>query len=225
MREVSKLRAINRRRVFAGVAIVSVFLAGLAGALYAGAAGAAGPTDTEPPPQTTTPSPAPDPAPPPPPKPAPKPTPKPAHKPVSHPATVSHAPVTPAPSPTYTASQVTPRATPKVVHPKKHKRHRRARQVAPSPKPQAQVKPESVVKINGVPTAAVTTNASDAVQRSLIITGMGLAALLFLLVFAVPATGARFTPPGRVLMDHQTDLVLAGVAILALTALLFAVTS
>ena len=49
-------------------------------------------------------------------------------------------------------------------------------------------------------------------------------ALLFFIVLAVPATAARFTPPGRVLMDHQTDLVLIGVAILLITALLFAVT-
>ena len=93
-----------------------------------------------------------------------------------------------------------------------------------SDKVHAQVKHESVVKINGVPTAAVTTDASDAIRRSLVIAGIGLAALLFLLVLAVPATAARFTPPGRVLMDHQTDFVLVGVAILLLTALVFALT-
>jgi hypothetical protein len=48
---------------------------------------------------------------------------------------------------------------------------------------------------------------------------------MFLLVVTVPATAARFTPPGRALMDHQTDLVLIGVALLLLTALLFYVTS
>jgi hypothetical protein len=39
----------------------------------------------------------------------------------------------------------------------------------------------------------------------------------------VPSTAARYTPPGRVLMDHQTDFVLVGIAVLLLTALLFAV--
>jgi hypothetical protein len=37
----------------------------------------------------------------------------------------------------------------------------------------------------------------------------------------VPATRIRFTGPGRIVMDRQTDLVLAGVATLLLTALLF----
>jgi hypothetical protein len=41
----------------------------------------------------------------------------------------------------------------------------------------------------------------------------------------VPATAARFTPPGRVLMDHQTDLLLIGIALLLLTALLFYLTN
>lgn len=73
-------------------------------------------------------------------------------------------------------------------------------------------------------TATVQTSQSDAVRRAFIISGMGLAALLFLIVVSVPATAVRFTPPGRVVMDHQTDLVLTGIAVLALTALLFAVT-
>src|SRR5262249_5245527 len=60
-------------------------------------------------------------------------------------------------------------------------------------------------------------------HRSLVIAGIGLAALLFLLAVAVPSTAARYTPPGRLLMDHQTDLVLVGVALLLLAALLFAV--
>jgi hypothetical protein len=115
----------------------------------------------------------------------------------------------------------------KVVHQarKRKRQHKAVQHVATTPTVQAHVKSESVVKVNAIPTAAVATNAADAARRSLIITGMGLAALLFLLVLAVPATTARFTPPGRVLMDHQTDLVLVGVAILVLTALLFAVTS
>ena len=75
----------------------------------------------------------------------------------------------------------------------------------------------------GAETAAITTS-GDGVRRGLVIAGVGLAALLFLLVVTIPATTARFTAPGRVVMDHQTDLVLAGVATLLLTALLFAVT-
>jgi hypothetical protein len=203
------------------MAVVSALLAGYAGASYAAtgvASGAAGPTDTEPPPTTTTPAPAPDPAPPPAPKPAPKPAP--------HPATVYHAPVTP--TPTYTPptpTRVTPHATPKVVH-RKHKRHKtRAKQItpAPKPKPKAQVEGASIVKIAGV-SATVETNQPNTVRRAFVISGIGLAALLFLLVVSVPATAMRFTAAGRVVMDHQTDLVLAGIATLLLTALLFAIT-
>ena len=209
-----------------GAAIAVVFAAGYVSVGYAapaGAASSAGPTDTEPPPETT---PAPDPAPPAP-EPAPKPAAKPAPQPAPKPAHVYHAPVqnsaqTPAPQPTYTPPPVQ-HVTKKVVHhARAHKRRQKPAAVAP--KVRAQVKHASVVKINGVPTAAVATNPSDAIRRSLVIAGIGLAALLFLLVLAVPASAARFTPPGRVLMDHQTDLVLIGVAVLLLTALLFAVT-
>jgi hypothetical protein len=209
----------------AGAAIAAVLAAGYVSVVYAASAGSAtsaGPMDTTPPPETT---PSPDPAPPP-----PKPASKPAPKPVPKPATTYHAPVhhsTPATQPTYTPPAVVhPVAKPKVVHhARRHKRRHKATQhVVTTPTVKAQVKDASVVHINAVPTAATATNASDAVRRSLVISGIGLAALLFLLVLAVPATAARFTPPGRVLMDHQTDLVLVGVAILVLTALLFAVT-
>ena len=54
--------------------------------------------------------------------------------------------------------------------------------------------------------------------------GASLAALLFLLVVAVPSTAARFTTAGRAVVDHQIDLVLAGVLTLLLTALFFALT-
>ena len=110
-------------------------------------------------------------------------------------------------------------------HARKNKRqHKRAKPVVTKPN-SAQVKGASVVHIAGVPTAAVATNGSDALRRSLVISGIGLAALLFLLVVTVPATAARFTPPGRVLMDHQTDLLLIGIALLLLTALLFYLTN
>jgi hypothetical protein len=104
------------------------------------------------------------------------------------------------------------------------RRHKAVKKAVVVPKVKTQVKAANVVHVAGVPTAAVTTNSSDAIRRSFVIAGIGLAALLFLLVLTVPATGARFTPPGRVLMDHQIDLVLVGIAVLLLTALLFAVT-
>jgi hypothetical protein len=189
-------------------------------------AAAAGPTDTEPPPTTT---PAPDPAPPAPkPQPAPKPNPQPTPSRTYRPATTYHAPV-PAPSPTprvtYTPPVAHPRATAvkKPVH--RLRKHRRpVKHVAVAPKPHLQLKHASVVRIGGVAAAATTTtNGADQLTRIIMVAGIGLAALLFTIVLTIPATAVRFTPPGRMLMDHQTDLVLVGVALLLLTALLFAV--
>jgi hypothetical protein len=139
--------------------------------------------------------------------------------------------VTPAPARTYAPPLVTPRARPQVVHHRKHKQHKRANHLTPKPKPkptptptpQAQVKHASVVRIAGVP-AAAATDPTDAIRRGLVIGGLGLAGLIFLLVVSVPATALRFTPAGRAVMDHQTDLVLTGVGLLLATALLFAVT-
>jgi hypothetical protein len=98
--------------------------------------------------------------------------------------------------------------------------------VAPTPKPTpaaAQVKGASAVHVAGVP-AAVATSESHSLARAAVISGFGLAALFFLVVVTLPSTAARFTPPGRVLMDHQTHVVLGGLAVLLLTVLLLAVT-
>jgi hypothetical protein len=204
------------RWALAAAAIVALLAAAYVGPAYA--------DDTTPTPTT----PAPDPAPPAP-KPAPKPASKPAPKPAApKPAHVYHAPVqhstpAPAPQPTY-SPPVVHHSTPKVVHrARRHKRaHKRPKPVVVAPKVH-EVKHAAVVQVAAVPTAATTTGA-DAVRRSLTIAGVGLAAILFLLVLAIPSTAARFTPPGRVLMDHQTDLLLVGIAVLLLTGLLFAVT-
>jgi hypothetical protein len=98
--------------------------------------------------------------------------------------------------------------------------------VAPKPKAhvKAQVKGASVVRIGGVPAAAVTTNQGDQARKASVIAATTLAVLIFLLVVTVPATRARFTGPGRMVMDHQTDLVLAGVTVLVLAAIIFALT-
>jgi hypothetical protein len=86
------------------------------------------------------------------------------------------------------------------------------------------VKGAAVEHIQLPPAPLLASTQEDPVRRGLVIAGLGLAALVFLLVVAVPATPARSTQPGRLVTDHQTDLVLAGVAMLLLTALLFAVT-
>jgi hypothetical protein len=69
------------------------------------------------------------------------------------------------------------------------------------------------------------TSAGDPVfARLFFIAGMTFAALLLLLAAAVPETPVRFTAPGRVVMHHQTDLVLAGIGTLLLTAMLLLIT-
>jgi len=211
---------INRSQALGGVALAGALLGCGIGLSYVAPAHAhaqapdASLTDTAP-----APEPSPDPAPAPT---KPKPVSKPARAPVHH-APVYSPPVHT--TPTYTPTHVTPRTKPKVTHHRKHARHRRWKHVVakPLPQPKPQVAPTVRRIQTGAEAAALTTN-GDGIRRGLVIAGVGLAALLFLLVVTIPATAARFTAPGRVVMDHQTDLVLAGVATLLLTALLFAVT-
>lgn len=179
---------------------------------------------------TTTPEPNPDPAPAPGPAPKPKPVAKPKPAPVHHSTPAYTPPVHTTPTRSYTPSYTAPThvapAQPKhVVTHTKQKRHVAAK---PKPAPVVQTTPAPVPQLNvGSPTAALTgaTAGSNSLRHALVIAGIGVAALLFLLVVAVPATAARFTAPGRAVIDHQTDLVVAGVATLLLTVLLFAVTS
>jgi hypothetical protein len=226
----SKLRLIDRRRALAAVGMVVALSAGYVGASYAalsGLAGSAGATDTEPPPETT---PAPDPAPPAPaPKPAPTPTPKPAPKPVSHPAPapVYHAPApTTTPHVTYTPPAVVHHTAPKVVHHRKQKRKPKTHVARPTvaPKPETHVKAASIVRVTPIPAAETAANAGTDSRSIFVILGLGVASLVFLAVWAIPATPARFTHAGRIVMDHQTDLVLTGIGTLLLTVMLFLLT-
>ena len=179
-------------------------------------------TDTEPAPE---PQPTPDPAPPPAPKP------KPARKPVSKlspapvhrsPAPVSHARTpssTPGPSPTYKppVTRVAPRVHTKSARQRrKHARHRT--HAAPAPKPLTSVTPASVARVRIGAETASATSADDHARRLLVTTGLALAAFFFLLVMTVSATGLRLTMAGRVVMDHQADLLIAGIATLLMMA-------
>lgn len=217
-------KPIRRSQALIGLVLVLALAGAGVGLSFATPASALGPAAAQDSTTTpTTPEPSPDPAPTPVPS-KPKPVSKPAPKPVHHSSTpVYHAPVhtTPTPTPTYT-----PTYTPTHTTHRTNKKHRHAA-AKPKPAPAPQVQPTTTIAHINVssPASAVTAPTSgDALRRLLVIAGIGFAALLFLIVLAVPATAARFTPPGRVVIDHQTDLVLAGVATLLLTALLFAVT-
>jgi hypothetical protein len=115
-------------------------------------------------------------------------------------------------------------AKPKVVRTHKRPKKKKVTHVAVTPKPTKPVTTTPVVPAGEVAGVDITTTARDPARRALVIAGIGLAGLLFLLVVTVPATAVRFTAPGRVVMDHQTDLVLTGVALLLLTLLLLYVT-
>jgi hypothetical protein len=58
----------------------------------------------------------------------------------------------------------------------------------------------------------------------LFIAGVSFAALLFLLAATVPGTPVRFTPVGRVVIDHQQDFVLVGVAAFLITVFVYILT-
>jgi hypothetical protein len=217
-----RLRGFSRKAL-AGAALATVLIAGYAGAsLAAPAAQFAGPLDetTPEPTPTTVPDPAPDPAPP-----APKPAPKPQPKPVSKPAPAPRRhvtpsrPVTPTPEPRYTppAQHATKPVAPKHTKPARKKRKKPVVQ-APKPAPVAvtTTTTPTIPRVDvGSQTASFAPKGGDgAARRMLVIIGLGLSALFFLIVVTVPATPARFTLPGRVVMDHQTDVVLAGIATL-----------
>jgi len=219
-------KPIRRRQALGGLAVLLALAGagaglGLATPAHALEPAAAQDTTTTP----TTPEPSPDPAPAPAPS-KPKPASKPAPKPVQHSSRPAyHAPVHTTPR-TYTPTYTPTHATVTTPHHAKKRRRHVVTKPKPAPKPQVQPTTDTIPQINvGSPAAAVTApTASGSLRRTLVIAGIGLAVLLFLVVLAVPATGARFTAPGRVVIDHQTDLVLAGLATLLLTALLFAVT-
>lgn len=70
--------------------------------------------------------------------------------------------------------------------------------------------------------AAVTSTSSYKSQRGFVIAGLGLAAVLFLLVASVPSTAAHSTTAGRVVVYHRVNLLIAGILSLLSTAILLA---
>ncbi len=71
---------------------------------------------------------------------------------------------------------------------------------------------------------ATRAGGDRAITRILFVAGVSFAALLFLLAGTVPGTPARFTPVGRVVIEHQQDFVLVGVAAFAITVFVYLLT-
>ena len=224
---------VRREKLAAAAVVLALPAAGgaLAFAVTAGAAPQAAQQETTTPTPTDT-GPAPDPA--------PKPTPKPAPK----PATTTHRSYTPPPTHTYSAPKKTytrtystpaytpPRAT--VTHssnPPVTKKHKVVHQKKPVAKPP--VTTSTPADTTPAPALLVPLGAKQTPQSSgggrgvtsvLFIAGVTFAALLFLLAAAVPGTPARFTPVGRVVFEHQQDLVLVGLAAFIITVFVYVIT-
>jgi len=222
-----------RRESLATAAVVLGLLAAGGALAFAVTAGAAPQSvqqvTTVPSPTDTGPSPDPAPAP----KPAPKPTPK--------PATTTHRSYTPPPTRTYSAPTRTystpaytpPRATvthsskPRVTKKHKtvvHKKKRPAAQPAVRTTAPAETTPAPA---SLVPLGAKQTRSSEGgsgITNILFIAGVTFAALLFLLAAAVPGLPVRFTPVGRVVFQHQQDLVLVGLAAFIITVFVYLLT-
>jgi hypothetical protein len=219
-----------RRKAFAGVAGCLALLAAGAMLALAVAAGASptvlADTTTEP---ATEPVPVPDPAPAPAPKPTPKPkvTPKPVQN--TAPKRTYSAPTRTYSAPTYTPSRLalTPKATKRhvVQKPKRHRTKAKKPAVTTTVAPATTSVPSVVIP---VPVAArrapAPVDGNGMLTSVLFIAGVTFAALLFLLAATVPGTPARFTPVGRVVIEHQQDFVLVGVAAFVITVFVYILT-
>lgn len=218
-----------RQETLAAVAVVLALLAAggaLAFAVTAGAAPQSALQETTVPSPTDT-GPTPDPAPAP--KPAPKPTPKPAttHRTYTAPRAYS-APTRTYSAPTYTAPRATathssePRATRKhsVVH---KKRAVKKPAVTTSTPAETTPEPAGLVPV-GAKQSRSSSGSDHGITSVLFIGGVTFAALLFLLAAAVPGTPVRFTPVGRIVFEHQQDLVLVGVAAFVITLFVYVLT-
>ncbi len=173
---------------------------------------------------TTVPAPTPAPAR----KPAPKPKPKPKPT-ATAPKHTYRAPTRTYSAPTYTPSRSvrTPKsAKPHVVRkPKRH--HKKAQKPAVTTTVPTETTPSPSVLIPvplGAKRTASQANGEGMVTSVLFIAGVSFAALLFLLAATVPGTPARFTPVGRVVIEHQQDLVLVGIAAFMITVFVYILT-
>jgi hypothetical protein len=215
-----------RQETLAAVAVVLALLASggtLAFAVTAGATPQGALQETTVPSPTDT-GPTPDPAP------APKPTPKPAtttHRTYTAPRAYS-APTRTYSAPTYTAPRATathssePRATRKhsVVHKK-----RAVKKPAVTTSTPAETTPESAGLVPvGAKQSRSSSGSDHGITSVLFIAGVTFAALLFLLAAAVPGTPVRFTPVGRIVFEHQQDLVLVGLAAFVITLFVYVLT-
>jgi len=232
-REVLRVTRLGvRRKAFAGAAGCLALLAAGAMLAFAVAAGASpralADTTTEPVPT----EPVPDPAPAPKPKPKPKPTPKPAQS--TAPKRTYSAPTKIRSTPAYTPAQAPSSATTHATKPRvtpKHKPRKPKKAVVTTSTPvettPVETTPAPAVLVPvpvGARRAPAQAGGDPQITGILFVAGVSFAALLFLLAATVPGTPARFTPVGRVVIEHQQDFVLVGVAAFVITVFVYFLT-
>jgi hypothetical protein len=218
-----------RRKAFAGAAGCLALLAAGAALAFAVAAGASpgGLADTTTEPVATEPEPVPDPAPAPKPASKPKVTPKPVQS--TAPKRTYSAPTRTYSAPTYTTSRPapTPQSTKRhmVQKPKRHHKKAKKPAVTTTVATATTSLPSILIPVPvAARRAASQANGEAMVTSVLFIAGVSFAALLFLLAATVPGTPARFTPVGRVVIEHQQDFVLVGVAAFVITVFIYILT-
>jgi hypothetical protein len=225
--QVRVLRRLGVRWRAVGVAagMLALLAAGatLALAVSAGAAPLGALDDTTAPVPT---QPTPDPAPARKPAPKPKPTPKPT---ATAPKRTDKAPTRTYSAPTYTAprSARTPKSTkPQVVRkPKRHQKKAQKPVVTTTVPAETTTSPLVLIPVPlSARRPASRASGESMVTSVLFIAGVSFAALLFLLAATVPGTPARFTPVGRVVIEHQQDLVLVGIAAFMITVFVYLLT-
>jgi len=171
--------------------------------------------------------PVPDPAPARKPAPKPKATPKPVES--TAPKPTYSAPTRTYSAPTYTPSRpaLTPQSTKRHVVQKPKRHHKKAKKTAVTTTVATATTSLPSVLIP-VPVAArrapSRANGEAMLTSVLFIAGVSFAALLFLLAATVPGTPARFTPVGRMVIEHQQDFVLVGVAAFVITVFVYILT-
>jgi hypothetical protein len=113
------------------------------------------------------------------------------------------------------------------VVPKPKRHHKQAKKPAVTTAVPLET-PERSVIIPVVPVGARSTGpptgGEGMVTGILFVGGVSFAALLFLLAAMVPGTPVRFTPVGRVVIDHQQDFVLVGLAAFLITVFIYLLT-
>jgi hypothetical protein len=111
------------------------------------------------------------------------------------------------------------------VRTQKTRPHKKPKPVVTSTPVETTTAPAAAVIPPAIPVGAqVGQSSGNAIAGMLFIAGVTFAALLFLLAAAVPGTPVRFTPVGRVVIEHQQDLVLVGVGAFVITLFVYVIT-